>query len=340
MNLLKIHGKDVGIDLGTSSIVVVLKDKGIVRNEPDIIAIEKKTNKILAVGSSAKEMMGKTPEKIEALMPLQHAGIADLYATEMIMKSIIKGLQETENIGNPRIVINLHIGMNEVEKRAVYRAAMDSGAREVYFIEETLAAAIGANLDTTSAEASMIVDIGSGTTEVAVIALGKIASCNYVKIAGDDLDKDIIEYIRKKMNIEIGKNAAERIKLELASVKPVVNQEIEVKGRDLISGLPKTITISAFQVHEAIKNSLAKIVDCVREALDRTPPELLNDVHKKGLTITGGGACIDKIEKLFEENLRITTSISERPRECVALGIHKILNDELKMKELKAKRRI
>lgn len=319
MNLLKFHGKDVGIDLGTSSIVVVLKDRGIVRNEPNIIAIDKKSNKVLAVGASAKEMIGKTPDKIDALMPLEHAGIANLNATEMILKSIIKELQVSDNIGNPRVVINLHIGMNEVERRAVYKAVMESGAREVYFVEETLAAAIGAKLNISSAEASMVVDLGSGTTEIAVIALGRIASCNHVKIAGDDLDRDIIEYIRKNMNIEIGKNAAERIKLELASVKPVVNQIREVKGRDLLTGLPKTAKIDAFQVNEAIRGSIDKIVEAVREALDRTPPELLNDIQNKGLTITGGGACIDKIETLFEENLRIKTTISDRPRECVAI---------------------
>lgn len=324
---------------GTSSILVVLKDKGIIKNVPDIIAVEKNSNSVLAVGCEAKEMIGKTPDKIKALMPLVHAGIADLNATELILKSIVKELKETENIGSPRIVINLHIGMTEVEKRAVRKAVLDSGAQEVYFVEETLAAAMGANMDTSGVEASMVVDIGSGTTEVAVIALGRIAACNYVRVAGDDLDNDIIEYIRKKMNVEIGKNAAERLKIELSTVKPAVNQVREVKGRDLVTGLPKTISIDAFEVYDAIKNSLDRIVDAVRETLDRTPPELLNDIQNKGLTVTGGGACIDKIETLFEENLRVNTIIADRPRECVALGIYKILNDDSLMKELKLKRR-
>ena len=235
MNFFKFHGKDVGIDLGTSSILVVLKDKGIIKNEPAIIAIEKKTNDIVAVGNEAKQMIGKTPEKIEALRPLKHGGIANLNATEMIVKEIIGELQREENIGSPRVLINLHIGMTEVEKRAVLKLVLATGAKEIYFVEETLAAAIGAGLDVSSPEASMIVDIGSGTTEIAVIALGKIVSCNYVRIAGDDLDENIIEYIKKNMNVEIGKNAAERLKIELASVKPIVNQIKEVKGRDLVT---------------------------------------------------------------------------------------------------------
>ena len=319
MKLLKFSGKDIGIDLGTSSIVVVLKDKGIIKNEPAIIAIEKESNKILAVGAEAKEMIGKTPEKIEALMPMEHAGIANINAAEKILGSIIKELKESNNIGLPRVIINLHIGMNEVERRALHKAVLDSGAKAVYFVEETLAAAIGANLDISSAQASMIVDIGSGTTEIAVIALGRIAACNYIKIAGDDLDKDIIDYIRKKMNVEIGKNAAERIKLELASAKPSKDIIKEIKGRDLVSGLPKTIKISTIQVHQAIKDSLNKIAYAVRETLDRTPPELLNDVGSKGLIITGGGACIDKIDEFLEDVLRTKATISDRPRECVAI---------------------
>lgn len=340
MNFFKFRGKDVGIDLGTSSIVVVIKEKGIVKNEPAIIAIEKKTNEIVAVGKEAKLMIGKTPEKIEALRPLQHGGIANLNATEMIVKEIIEQLQKEENIGNPRVLINLHIGMTEVEKRAVLKLVLATGAKEIYFVEETLAAAIGAKLDTTSPEASMVVDIGSGTTEIVVIALGRIVACNYLKIAGDDLDENIIEYIKKNMNVEIGKNAAENLKIQLASARPTTNQIKEVKGRDLITGLPKKIRVNTFQIHDAIKTSINQIIDTIRETLDRTPPELINDIYKKGLTITGGGAGIDKIDEKIKESIKINATIAEKPMQCVAQGINEILNDDSKMRELKTKRRV
>lgn len=340
MNFFKLRGKNIGIDLGTSSILIVLPDKGIIKNEPSIIAIEKKTHDVVAIGNEAKEMIGKTPGKIEALRPMLHAGIADLNAMEMMMAEFMTELQAIENIGSPKVVINLHIGMTEVERRAVLKLLLDIGVKEICFVEETLAAAIGAKMDVSSPEASMIVDIGSGTTEIAVIALGKIVACNYVKVAGDDLDQDIIDYIRKNMDVEIGKNAAEKLKIELASVKPIVNQIRMVKGRDLITGFPKTIRVNAFQIHEAIRGSVDKIIDGIREALDRTPPELLNDVHTNGLMITGGGANIDKIDQLIKERVLVNAQIAERPTECVALGIYEILNDDSKMRELKTKRRV
>lgn len=340
MNFLKLRGKNIGIDLGTSSILIVLQDKGIIKNEPSIIAIEKRTQEVVAIGNEAKEMIGKTPGKIEALRPLLHAGIADLNAMEMMMAEFMAELQATENIGSPKVVINLHIGMTEVERRAVLRLLLDIGVKEICFVEETLAAAIGAKMNVDSPEASMIVDIGSGTTEIAVIALGKIVACNFVKVAGDDLDQDIIDYIRKNMDVEIGKNAAEKLKIELASVKPIVNQIRQVKGRDLITGFPKTIRVNAFQIHEAIRGSVDKIIDGIRETLDRTPPELLNDVHTNGLTITGGGANIDKIDQLIKERVLVDAKIADRPMECVARGLYEILNDESKMRELKTKRRV
>lgn len=340
MNFFKLHGKNIGIDLGTSSILIVLKDKGIIRNEPAIIAIEKKTNNIVAIGQEAKDMIGKTPEKIEALRPLLHGGIANLNAVEMIIEKIISELQETENIGNPRVLINLHVGMTEVEKRAVLKLVLDTGAKEICFVEEPLAAAIGANMDISSPEASMVVDLGCGTTEIAIIALGKIVAYNYLRVAGDDLDEDIIQYIRKKLNVEIGKNTAEYLKIELASVKPVINQNREITGRDLLTGFPKKIKVNAFQLNEAIRDSINKIIEIIRETLDRTPPELLNDVYRKGVMITGGGACIDKIDELIKEKLKIDAVIAEKPMECAALGIHKIMNDDSMMRELKTKRRV
>jgi len=339
MSLFGLSGKYIGIDLGTSTIMIVLQDKGIIKSEPSIVAVENSSNSVIALGAEAKEMLGKTPEDIEALMPMKQGCIANLKATEMIISRLIKELQEKENIGNPKVVINVHIGMTEVEKRAVVQLLKDLGAKEIYFVEETFSSAVGANLDIDSAEASMMVNIGGGTTEVAVIALGKIAACNYIKIAGDDLDNDIIEYIKKNMLVVIGKNAAEAIKVELASVYPLINKFYEVTGCDLKTGLPKKVKIDAFQVHDAIKNSIEKVIEMIRETLDRTPPELLNDIQSKGLVISGGGAYIKEIDKFISRSLRLNARIAENPEKCTALGIYKILNDSFKLNELKNKRR-
>lgn len=340
MNLFKLHGKHIGIDLGTSTILMILKENGIVKKESSIVAVENSSKAILAIGNDAKEMLGKTPEKISALMPMLQGGIANLSATEMIIKRLIEELRKKEDIGVPKVLINVHIGMNDVEKRAILRLLKDMGVREISFIEETLAAAIGANLDVMSHEATMMLNIGGGTSEVAVIAFGKITACNYIKVAGDDLDNDIIEYIKKKMLVVIGKNTAETLKIKLASISPRINQTFEITGRDLRTGWPKTIIIDAFQVNEAIRGSLEKIIDMVRETLDRTPPELLNDIKCNGLVLSGGGACIEDIDKLISDRLKIQVRIAENPMECTALGIYKVLNDNSDLKELINKRRM
>lgn len=328
MRFLKFHGKRIGIDLGTESILVVIKSKGIVINEPSIIAIEKMSNDIVAVGNEAKEMIGKTPDKIEALRPLKHAGIADLTATELIIKDIIDRLDKSDNIGKPEVVINVHVGMTDVEKRAILKLVSDTGVKSVFFIEEPIAAALGANLDVYSSEGSMIVDLGSGTTEMAVISLGKIITGDSLRIAGDDLDKNIIDYIKKSLGVEIGKNAAEKIKIEISSAKPILGKKAQVTGRDSITGFPKTVIVDAFQVNEAIRDSLKKIVEVIKATLERTPPELLTDVNKKGIVLTGGGACIDKIDEFISQELGIRVIAAERPIECTALGIAKIIEDD------------
>lgn len=339
MSFWNLNSKNIGIDLGTASILVAVQSKGIIINEPSIIAVEKDTNRILAVGNDAKEMLGKTHDKIEALRPLQHAGIADLKATEMLVKTIVKSVAEEQNIGMFKIVINTHIGMTEVEKRAVLKVVYDAGAKEAYIIEEPIAAALGANMDIYSAEGSMVVDLGAGTTETAIISLGKIVSCDSLRLAGDDLDENIIEYVRKKLNVEIGKNAAERIKIEIGYAKPIVNRKIDVKGRDLRTGLPKQVTLDAFQVYDAIRDSLQKIIEMIRTAMDRTPPELLDSIQNNGIVLTGGGAYIKGFDELISQRLGIRVLIAERPLDCVALGISKIIEDNTKIKELKAKRR-
>lgn len=339
MSLFGLHSKNIGVDLGTDSILVTLQSKGILINEPAIIAIEQDTSKIVAVGKEAKEMIGKTPDKIDALRPLKHAGIADLKATEMIVKDIIKRIGKTENIGTPKIVINVHIGMTEVEKRAVLKLVYDTGAKEAYLVEEPIAAALGANLDIYSPEGTMVVDLGAGTTEVAVIALGKIVACDFIKMAGDDLDQNIIDYIKKNMNVEIGKNAAEKIKKEIASTRPTATPKLEVKGRDLVTGLPKQVIINGFQVYDAIKDSLKDIIEIIKATIDRTPPELIKSIKQRGITITGGGANIQNFAERISQEVGVRVFVAERPLECVAIGIGKIIENESKMKELKRRRK-
>lgn len=333
MRFLKLHSKRIGIDLGTESILVSVKSEGIVINEPAIIAIEKTTNDVVAVGNEAKDMIGKTPDKIEALRPLEHARIANLMATEMIVKDIINRLDKLYNIGRPQVLINVHAGITDLEKRAVLKLVSDTATRNAHIVEEPIAAAVGANLDIYSPEANMVVDIGSGVTETAVISLGKIVTSDCVKIAGDDFDQAIIEYVKKNMSMEIGKNAAEKIKLELISTKPVLGKKMEIKGRDLISGFPKTAIITAFQVYDAVRDLFNKIVQMIKATIERTPPELVNDVYENGIVLTGGGACIDKIDVFVKENLKIPVKVAENPLECVALGLGKIIDDDIRFKK-------
>lgn len=332
MRFLKLYGKRIGIDLGTESILVSVKSEGIVINEPAIIAIEKTSNAVLAVGNEAKDMIGKTPDKIDALRPLNHAGIANLKATEMIVQDIINRLDKLYNVGRPEVLINVHAGITELEKRAVLKLVSDTGARSAGIVEEPIAAAIGAGLDIYTPEGNMVVDLGSGVTETAVMSLGKIVTSDSIKVAGDDFDEAIIDFIKKRMNIEVGKNAAEKIKIELISTKPVVGRKMEIKGRDLISGFPKTAIITSFQIYEAVEVLLEKVMQMIKSTIERTPPELAMDIQERGIVLTGGGACIDKIDVYLRDNLKIPVMIAENPLECVALGISKIIdnNEEYK----------
>ena len=242
-------------------------------------------------------MIGKTPDKIAAIRPFKHAGITDL------------------------------------EKRAVLKLVSDTGVRRVCLIEEPLSAAIGAGLDIYTPEASMVVDLGSGVTETAVISLGKIVTSDSIKVSGDDFDQAIIDFVKKDMNIEIGKNAAERIKLSLVSTKPVIGKKLEVKGRDLITGLPKTTNVTAFQVYDTLRGLFDKILQMIKNTIERTPPELVSDIQKNGIVLTGGGACIDKMDVYLKENLRIPARVAERPLECVILGMIKIIEDDERFKK-------
>lgn len=282
----------------------------------------------LLFGTEAKDMIGKTPGKIDALRPLEHASIANLMATEMIICDIINRLDKKYSIGRPEVMINVHAGITDLEKRAVLKLVSDAGVRGACLIEEPLAAAIGAGLDVNISEANMVVDLGSGVTETAVISLGKIVTSDSIKIAGDDFDHAIIDFMKKNMNMEIGKNAAEKIKLSLISTKPVLGKKLEIKGRDLVTGFPRTDVITAFQVYDAARDLLDKIVQMVKATIERTPPELASDIQEKGIVLTGGGACIDKMDVYLKENLRIPVRIAERPLECVILGMSKIIEDD------------
>ncbi len=278
-------------------------------------------------------MIGKTPDKIAAIRPLKHAGIANLMATEMIARDIIKRLDKQYNIGKPEVIINVHVGITDLEKRAVLKLVSDTGVRRVCLIEEPLSAAIGAGLDIYTPEASMVVDLGSGVTETAVISLGKIVTSDSIKVSGDDFDQAIIDFVKKDMNIEIGKNAAERIKLSLVSTKPVIGKKLEIKGRNLITGFPKTTNVTAFQVYDTLRGLFDKILQMIKNTIERTPPELVSDIQKNGIVLTGGGACIDKMDVYLKENLKIPVRVAERPLECVILGMIKIIEDDERFKK-------
>ena len=327
--------KDIGIDLGTANIIVTLKGKGIVLKEPSVIAIEKKTGNILATGREAKEMLGRTPTEINAVRPIKDGVIADLSGTQMLLKHILSKVCQRYSIGKPRVIVGVPSGITEVEERAVEESVLYSGAREVYLIEEPMAAAIGANLDVAEPSGNIIVDIGGGTTEVAVISLGGIVISNSIRVAGDELDEDIVNYVKKEMNLAIGLTTAEEIKMEIGCAMPLMTDLTKpIKGRDLATGLPKTINVSSSQVREAMKESIEKIIDVVKLTLEKTPPELASDIMEKGIVLAGGGALIKNLDKLLSQATGMPVIIAENPLECVAKGAGKTLEEIEKLKSV------
>lgn len=327
--------KDIGIDLGTANIIVTLKGKGIVLKEPSVIAIEKKTGNILATGREAKEMLGRTPTEINAVRPIKDGVIADLSGTQMLLKNILSKVCQRYSIGKPRVIVGVPSGITEVEERAVEESVLYSGAREVYLIEEPMAAAIGANLDVAEPSGNIIVDIGGGTTEVAVISLGGIVISNSIRVAGDELDEDIVNYVKKEMNLAIGLTTAEEIKMEIGCAMPLMTDLTKpIKGRDLATGLPKTINVSSSQVREAMKESIEKIIDVVKLTLEKTPPELASDIMEKGIVLAGGGALIKNLDKLLSQATGMPVIIAENPLECVAKGAGKTLEEIEKLKSV------
>lgn len=333
--LFSLSSKDIGIDLGTANILVTLKGKGIVLKEPSVVAIDRKTGNILATGYEAKEMLGRTPTEIKAVRPMKDGVIADFSATQLMLKNIVNKVCQRYSIGKPRVIVGVPSGITEVEERAVEESVLYAGAREVYLIEEPMAAAIGANMDVAEPSGNIIVDIGGGTTEVAVISLGGIVVSNSIRVAGDELDEDIINYVKKEMNLAIGETTAEDIKIEIGCALPLMTDlEKEVKGRDLATGLPKTIHISSSQVQEAMQESVMKIVDIVKTTLEKTPPELASDIMEKGIILAGGGALIKNLDKLLSHATGMPVLVADNPLDCVARGAGKTLDELEKLKSV------
>ncbi len=320
--------KDIGIDLGTANTLVHLKSKGIVVNEPSVVAINKESGQVLAVGDEAKQMLGRTPGNIVAIRPLKDGVIADFDVTQAMLKYFIKKAYPGNGFIKPRVIVCVPSGVTEVEKRAVEEATVQAGAREVYLIEEPMAAAIGANLPVETATGSMVVDIGGGTSEVAVISLGGIVASVSLRMAGDEFDNAIIQYIKKMYNLMTGERTAEAIKIEIGSAYPGFEEKtMEVKGRDLMTGLPKTIVISSDDVREALKEPVEAIINAIKSTLEKTPPELSSDIMDRGITLTGGGALLRGLDKLIEAKTGMPVNIADTPLNCVVMGTGKVLDE-------------
>jgi rod shape-determining protein MreB len=327
---LGLFSLDIGIDLGTANTLVSVRNKGIVINEPSWVAINKRTREPLAVGAEAREMVGRTPAHIVAIRPLRDGVISEFEITEAMLRYFIEKVHQQSIIPfpRPRVVIGIPSGVTEVEKRAVYDAALSAGAREVYLIEEPMAAAIGAGLPIAESRGSMVVDIGGGTTEVAIFAMGGIIISRSVRIAGDEMDDDIIAYTRGKYNLLIGERMAERIKMRIGSAHPLEEElTLSVRGRNLITGLPQEIDLSSIEIREALAPSVNIIIDTVKDALDETPPELIADLMEIGVALAGGGAQLQGLANRLADEIKMHVWVAEDSMTCVARGAAKILED-------------
>ena len=325
---------DIGIDLGTASILVYAKGKGIVLKEPSVVAYDKDSNKIRAVGEEARQMIGRTPGNIVAVRPLRQGVISDFEVTEKMLKYFITKAIGKRAFRKPRISICAPSGITEVEKKAVEEATYQAGAREVSIIEEPIAAAIGAGIDITKPFGNMIVDIGGGTTDVAVISLGGTVVSTSIKVAGDNFDEAIMRYVRKMHNLMIGERTAEDIKIQIGTVYSLPEpKSMEVKGRDTITGLPKSITVTSEEIREALKDAATQIMETIHSILEKTPPELAADVAERGIVLTGGGALLGGLEQLIEEETGINTVVAEEPALAVAIGTGQYMELMSKMNE-------
>lgn len=331
---------EVGIDLGTANVLVYIKGKGVVLNEPSVVAINSDTNEILEVGEQARQMLGRTPANIVALKPLRDGVISDYDVTERMLKYFIKKTCGTSKFFKPKIMVCVPSGVTEVEKRAVREAAMEAGGKSVFLMEEPLAAAIGAGLDITKPDGVMVIDIGGGTTDIAVISLGGIVANESVKIAGDKFDEAIIKYMRKTHNLYIGERTAEEMKMNIGTAyRREEAVSMICRGRDLVTGLPKSIEVSSEEMIEALDEPLQIICEAVHAVLEKTPPELAADISNSGIVITGGGALLYGIDKRISERTGIEVRIAENPKSCVAIGTGEALNSINFMEDNKLNRR-
>ncbi|HOP07427.1 MAG TPA: rod shape-determining protein [candidate division Zixibacteria bacterium] len=319
---------DIGIDLGTANTLVYVRNQGIVLNEPSVVAVEKSTGKVLAIGAAAKEMMGRTPGGIAAIRPLKDGVIADFEISEKLIADFIRRVVRHKYLMKPRVVVSVPSGITEVEKRAVRDSAENAGAREVYLLAEPMAAAIGVGLPVEQPSGSMIIDIGGGTTEIAVIALNGIVNDTSIRVAGDELNDAIIMYLKKNYNLLIGELTAELLKIKIGSAFPLDKElSMDIRGRDLVAGVPKNLKLSSVQVREALSETIDIIVEAVRQALERTPPELASDILERGIILTGGGALLRGLDKRLRQETNLPVNVAEDPLTCVVRGAGKVLEN-------------
>jgi rod shape-determining protein MreB len=328
----------MGIDLGTASVIVFIKGRGIVLSEPSVVAMERDTKCVLSIGIEAKKMLGKTPSSIVAVRPLRNGVIADFEATEKMIRYFIKKVHNKRTLLHPRVVIGVPSGITEVERRAVRESAEQAGAREVYLIDEPMAAAIGAGIPIQYPDGSMIVDIGGGTTEVAVVSLGGMVVAKSLDIAGDKMDEAVVQYFRRKYNLTIGENTAESVKMKIGSVFPLEQElVIDVKGRDLLTGLPKTISITSQEIRDALTDPTAKIIEIVKNVLEETPAELSADLVDRGIILSGGGSLVRGLPELLSQETYLPVNRADDPLTCVARGTGAYLEELDNIKKSKKK---
>jgi rod shape-determining protein MreB len=338
--VLKGFSKDMGIDLGTANTLVYMKGKGVIIREPSVVAIDRYTKQVLAVGEEAKRMIGRTPGNIVAIRPLKDGVIADFDVTQEMLKYFIRKATNGRSIFQPRVVVCVPSGVTEVEKRAVEEATIQAGAKQAFLIEEPMAAAIGAGLPVQEATGSMVVDIGGGTTEVAVISLGGIVTSKSIRVGGDSLDNHIVNFIKKEHSLMIGERTAEEIKIKIGSAMEINELgSMEIRGRDLVSGLPKTLLVSSIEIYEALREPVNNIIDAIKSNLEKTPPELSSDIMEQGIVLTGGGALLDGLDLLIAQETGITVYVAENPLDCVALGTGKALDSIDILKKTSSDRR-
>ena len=329
--------KDIGIDLGTANTLIFMKGKGIIMREPSVVAVDTRNDTVRYVGQDAKEVIGRTPGSIVAVRPLKDGVIADFDITASMLQIFIRKVCNNSVLARPRIIICIPSGVTEVERRAVREAAFKAGAKHVSIIEEPMAAAIGAGLPVAEATGSMVVDIGGGTSEVAVISMGGIVASRSVRVGGDELDNSIIQYIKRKYNLLIGELTAEDIKINIGSAFPLEEEAtMDIKGRDLMDGLPKNIQITSEEIREALADPLSMVLDAIRTTLEKTPPELSADIIDHGITLTGGGALLRGLDQLIEKETGMPVHIAESPLDCVAMGTGRVLDDIDRLRDLLA----